>query len=86
MLPIPKGFASSGPDWDAQENKLAALREAGSSRSSFAVRSAALSREERGHRASPEHNPSSGCLGECRTCQDLPACLACAQQKVVLTS
>lgn len=69
MLPIPKGFASSGPDWDAQENKLAALREARNTRSSFAVRSAAFSREEHGHRASPEHSPSLRMLGGV---QDLP--------------
>lgn len=44
MLPIPKGFPSS-------------QGEQGAPGSSSAVGSAAFSREERGHRASPGHNP-----------------------------
>lgn len=81
MLPIPKGFASSGPDcsevWDAQRRTRYQLSgRAGNTRQFLSVGSAAFPREERGCRASPEHNPSLGMLRGCRTCQDMPASLA----------
>lgn len=80
VLPIAKGFASSGPDCSARPGMLRTSFQlsgrAGSTRQFLSGGSAAFPRQERGCRASPGHSPSLGVLGECRTCQDLPAPLA----------
>lgn len=75
MLPIPKGFASSGPGCSPRPGMLrgeqvpSSQGEQGAPDSSSAVGSGAFSREQHGCRASPEHSPSLRML---RGVQDLP--------------
>lgn len=72
MLPFPRGFASSDcsprPGMLRGEQVASSQGEQGTPGTS-AVGSAAFSREERGRRASPEHDPSLRML---RGVQDLP--------------
>lgn len=71
--PFQEGFPAQGQTGMLRGEQVTSSQgEQGAPGSSSAVASAAFSREERGHRASPEHHPSSGCSGGCRTCQDLP--------------